>query len=65
MLSTLNNVRTFCYEAVEDECRSQRSESDDMQKAIAMLYEFKAKLDEMHPNCVNMIEHMLQRPRFN
>lgn len=44
--------------------RRRRNEGEDMQKAIAMLYEFKANLDKLHPNCVGIIENMLQRPRY-
>lgn len=46
----------------QHEIRYNRNEKEDMQKAIEYLYEFKRKLDELHPNCINVIEHLLQKP---
>ncbi len=42
------------------ESRYTRDEEEDLKKAIGYLYEFKKKLDSLHPNCVYIIEHMLQ-----
>jgi hypothetical protein len=41
-------------------CLYERNEKEDMKKAIEFLYEFKEKLSELHPTCLNAIEHMLQ-----
>lgn len=45
--------------------RYSRNEKDDIKTAIDALYEFKRKLDELHPTATDLIENMLQRPRFN
>jgi len=45
--------------------RYSRNEEADMQKAIGYLYDFKKKLDELHPNCINLIESLLQKPNHN
>lgn len=44
--------------------RYHRSEEEDMQKAISYLYEFRKKLDTLHPNCLNIISHILQDRSF-
>lgn len=44
--------------------RYERNEKDDIKTAIDALYEFKRKLDELHPTCTEVIENMLQRPRY-
>lgn len=41
-----------------------RDEKEDMKKAIELLYQFKQSLSELHPNCLNLIEGMLQFRRF-
>jgi len=46
--------------AYPTESRWNRSEEEDMQQAIAYLYEFKKKLDKLHPNCMNLIQNILQ-----
>lgn len=46
------------------ENRYSRNEKDDLKTAIDALYEFKRKLDELHPVCVEIIDNMLQRPRY-
>lgn len=43
--------------------RYTRSEVEDMQEAIKYLYEFKAKLEKLHPICTRAIENLLQQPR--
>jgi hypothetical protein len=48
--------------AQQTENKYTRNEESDMQKAIGYLYDFKKKLDELHPNCTNLIENMLQKP---
>lgn len=45
------------------ESRYNRNEEEDMQTAISYLYDFKRKLDKLHPQCTQIIEHMLQRPK--
>lgn len=44
--------------------RYERNEIEDMKIAIGYLYEFKKKLDELHPACIDAIDNMLQRPRY-
>ncbi len=44
--------------------RYSRNEKDDIKIAIDALYDFKKKLDELHPACVDIIENMMQRPRY-
>ena len=36
--------------------RYARDEEMDMQKAITYIYEFKRKMDTLHPNCTNILE---------
>lgn len=42
----------------------KRNEREDMKLAIEYLYEFKKKLSDLHPNCLSLIENMLQHRRF-
>lgn len=48
-------------EVSSQQTKYNRNEKDDMKKAIELLYEFTEKLRELHPNCIDMIENMLQR----
>ena len=41
-----------------------RNQKEDMKKAMDYLYEFREKLDELHPECVIIIESMLQQRRY-
>lgn len=52
--------------AIQEVCdsRYKRCEKDDMKQAIELLYEFKKKIDELHPNCLNLIDHIIQQRRF-
>lgn len=65
MLSTIRTENDPCHlrEAHVVEGRYSRSEEEDMQSAIVYLYEFKKKLDKLHPQCIHHIERMLQKPR--
>lgn len=45
------------------EDRFMRNEREDMKAAIDALYEFKKKLSELHPNCTDFLENMLQQQR--
>ena len=47
------------------ESRHSRNEEEDMQIAIGYLYEFKKKLDKLHPFCTRIIEQMLQNGHRN
>ena len=62
MLSNLNTEirHSLKEEAVTQDSRWSRSEEEDLQKAIEHLYEFKRKLDKLHPNCVHLVQTMLQ-----
>ena len=44
--------------------RYSRNEKEDMQLAIEALYEFKKKLNKLHPVCVDLISQMLQTVRY-
>lgn len=66
-LSTSNRANQLqCDSSVRvcGEERYNRNEEEDLQKAIGYLYDFKRKLDTLHPGCVTFIENMLQRPRY-
>lgn len=39
----------------------KRDEKEDLKTAIDALYEFKRKLNELHPVCVDVINAMLQQ----
>ena len=52
------------YKFTSETTKNDRDECDDMQEAIKLLYEFKAKLDKLHPNCLIIIDHMLQKQRY-
>jgi len=43
--------------------RYTRNEKDDLKVAIDALYEFKRKLDDLHPNVERCISNMLQERR--
>ncbi len=55
------NIERSCNEY---DLRSKRSECEDMQLAIGYVYDLKKKLNTLHPNCVNLIEKMLQIQRI-
>lgn len=40
--------------------RWNRDMQEDMKAAIELLWKFKAGLDKLHPECLTMIENMLQ-----
>jgi hypothetical protein len=65
MLSNIQYSMPSIPAAQTTDCngRFSRNEKEDMQKAIEYLYDFKRKLDELHPNCLSLIEGMLQRVR--
>jgi len=46
------------------ESRYERNELEDMKKGIEYLYEFKEKLSKLHPNVLDRMEDILQRPRY-
>ena len=57
----MNNGPT-CAPMVDD--RYSRSQQNDMKDAIDALYDFKSKLDKLHPVCTDLIQNMLQQQRF-
>lgn len=66
MLSSISQQICMPTEAprlVNEENKWARNEKDDMKKAIELLYDFKKSLGDLHPNCLNLIENMLQHPR--
>lgn len=58
----LNTAQKDC--SIREPSRNSRNEKEDMQKAIEYLYDFKRKLDELHPNCIVLIENLLQKSRY-
>lgn len=53
--------------AVDKSCsedRWSRNEQEDFKEAIDLLYDFKKKLNKLHPRVGDLVETMLQRPRF-
>lgn len=41
--------------------RWNRNEQDDLKEAIDLMYDFKKKLNKLHPRISDMVETMLQR----
>lgn len=66
----LRNINGLSAQACVNEAlprvqnRYDRNEKDDLKTAIDALYEFKKRLDELHPNCLDIIDTMLQRTRY-
>lgn len=62
MLSNLSveSIKSECLDYGTTASRFKRCEEEDMQKAISYLYEFKRKLDTLHPNCLRVVESLLQ-----
>lgn len=53
-----------CEVRLAPEGRWTRIEEDDLKTAVGYLYEFKKKLDKLHPNCIHIIQQMLQERRY-
>lgn len=66
MLSSLNcNQAQRCeVSAPRMDDRYERNEQEDLKLAIDHLYEFKAKLNKLHPGVLDKIELMLQHRRY-
>lgn len=67
MLRRINQSVCMPYEAprpAEGEDRWQRNEREDIKAAIDCLYEFREKLAKLHPMAMEIIEEMMQRPKF-
>ncbi len=64
MLRQINSTTDFscCTHAPIDELKDRwrRNEKEDLKLAIDYLYEFKKKMDELHPTCLDIIHKMLQ-----
>lgn len=62
MLSSLNCYSTERCEvnAPMRDSRYDRNEQEDLKLAIDHLYEFKAKLNKLHPGVLSRVEDMLQ-----
>jgi hypothetical protein len=46
------------------EDRYARNEKEDLKTGIDYLYEFREKLNKLHPFVIDLIDQMLQRPRY-
>lgn len=61
-----NNVNECRPSIAREESKSsyERNEKDDLKIAIDALYEFKNKLSALHPTVIDVVDNMLQRPRY-
>ena len=61
MLSSINCISNnqICREPKYD-----RNEKDDLKLALDYLFEFKEKLNNLHPNVLYIIEKLLQSPHI-
>jgi hypothetical protein len=64
MLRQISNGLNQPMSVNVSEDRYGRNELDDMKRGLEYLYEFKEKLAKLHPNVMDAIENMLQRPRY-
>lgn len=66
MLSRIGNQLMQCEapRVMNEPSKYERNELEDMTKGIELLFEFKKKLSQLHPNVLECIEQMLQRPRY-
>jgi hypothetical protein len=65
MLGTLNcaSMRPTLAQNVCSDDRYERNEQEDLKLAIDHLYEFRAKLNKLHPAVLDKVEMMLQHNR--
>ncbi len=70
MLSAIGNSPIKCTNSAQGLAAPSilsaydRDEEKDMKLAISMLYAFKRELSELHPNCLMVIENLLQQRRY-
>jgi hypothetical protein len=68
MLQRIGNSENACRPSVAmhevSKSTYERNEQEDMKTAIDALYTFRKKLAELHPVVVDVIDNMLQRPRY-
>lgn len=67
MLNRIGNQLNMACEMprqIPSEDRYARNEMEDMCKAMQYLYEFRDKLAKLHPNCIDIITHLMQNPRY-
>ncbi len=48
----------------QEKSKYSRCEKDDLKVAIDALYEFRKKLDELHPSVIDIIEKLLQKEHY-
>lgn len=54
----------LCTEKVVQDDRYNRSFKTDMQEAVRLMVEFQEALGKLHPQCMYLIENLLQRQRY-
>ena len=42
----------------------KRNFKDDLKTALDLFYKFKEDLDKLHPECIRLIDQLVQRPRY-
>jgi len=65
MLSSMRltqNCANSPIKVVDD--RWDRNMKEDMKTAMDLLWEFRTALDRLHPECVTILERMLQIPSY-
>lgn len=62
----LSNIRLnqACTEMPKVDNRWNRDMKHDMKAALDLLWKFKEGLEELHPDCTNIIEKMLQQNQY-
>ena len=58
------SIRSQENECLTPDLRWKRDECQDMQLALSYLYDFKKKLDELHPHCLYLIDQILKSKQF-
>ena len=64
MLGRINSTMQCEAPISVNENKYSRNEMQDVIKAIEYLYEFKEKLNKLHPCVIDIIENLLQRQRY-
>ena len=66
MLSYMPSVQSQeCNRAMQpvSDPRYDRCFKNDIQEAVKLLCEFKEALEKLHPQCLFLIENMMQKPK--
>lgn len=63
-LSHIGQTTPIQYNPGFSDKRFERNELEDTKLGIEFLFEFKSKLDDLHPSVAGHIERLLSFPRF-